>query len=118
MEIEAAKGKGFTTEAQSSGAARLSSPKSFGRATRLSSSKSHAEVRNQIVLATLWRALARGWPRRRTSPSSVESPCEVGTSTRTIYQQAKQFLGKILAGEQNFDRQQRHSKGGMDLGLA
>ena len=29
----------------------------------------------------LWRALARGWPRRRTSASSVESPCEVGTST-------------------------------------
>ena len=34
--------RGFTTEAQSSGA--------FDRATQLSSSKSHAEVRKQIVL--------------------------------------------------------------------
>ena len=70
---------GFTTVTQSSVA--------FDRATRLSSSKSHAEVRNQrfvieAAVATLWRALARcqetlrGWPRRR--------PCEVGTSTRTI----------------------------------
>jgi hypothetical protein len=34
------------------------------------------EHEHDAAVATLWRALARGWPRRR--------PCEVGTSTSTI----------------------------------
>jgi len=37
----------------------------------------HFEHKHDAAVATLWRALARGWPRRR--------PCEVGTSTRTIW---------------------------------
>ena len=47
-------------------------------------------------------ALARpgvGWPRRRTSASSVESPCEVGTISGK-----RSLLGIILAGKQNFHR--------------
>src|SRR5262249_40517654 len=44
---------------------------------------SPTEHEDNAAVASLRRALARGWPRCRTSASSVESPCEVGTSTTT-----------------------------------
>jgi four helix bundle protein len=42
---------------------------------------------HEAAVATLWRALERGWPRRR--------PCEVGTIDKV----SKAIVGKILAGE-------------------
>ena len=48
------------------------------------------EHEQEAAVATLWRALARGWPRRRTSASSVESPCGAGTIDKV----SKALLGK------------------------
>jgi hypothetical protein len=61
---------------------------SLGR-TRNSELRTSFEDEHDAAVATLWPALAkyeehRGSPRRRTSASSVESPCEVGTRTSTI----------------------------------
>ena len=68
----------------------------------------HGEHEHDAAVATLWRAW-RGWPRRRTSASSVESPCEVGTISGK-----RSLLGIILAGKQNFHRLQYRGREGGD----